>query len=414
MTFKERVLASAPRHIQLHKSLEETSYAAAAARQIEAYISQIDGKIATETKTVEKLHWKVSKERAEYEIFRESHPNSSAQNLLGKSDSFAAKTENEEYKYDDVLEAQAKATRNLETLKANLEEAQAKLPGLKEAAQLHTTYQSELSSLYETLFSAPHPPFLTLDIATSLLGRAQDSYTAASKLFDTASQTVQLLADAQKCLALALNSVTNALDARRRDIKWAPITSSFNSSLVKLGTDGLGPAGGIDSERNAMALAQEQAIEAEGLLGRARRLEPNFVKQIATIQVAQLDFLVSCGAAEGAGSRGKGGKRVPFNIVRFEEKMDVAERDLKRAVAECTRELNAAKERVGSLKREVGEAKDRLEDAEMGVRMAREEIFRRIVDGEDLGEDVYFGGGLFGEMKPLEPLPSYVPAAYKN
>ena len=403
MSFKERVLASAPRHIQLHISLEKTSHAAATARQIEASISQIDGKIATETKTLEKLYWKVSKERAEYEISRES-----------QSESFAAKTENEEHENNNVLEAQAKANQNLETLKANLEEAQAKLPGLKEAAQLHTAYQSELSSLYDTLFSAPHPPFLTLDIATSLLGRAHASYTAASKLFDTASQTVQLLTDAQKCLNLALNSVTNALDARRRDTKWVPMANSFNTSVDRLSTDRSGLAGGIDAERNAMALAQEQAVEAEGLLERARGLEPNFVKQVGAIQVAQLDFLVSCGAVEGPRSQGKGGKKVPFNIVRFEEKMDVAERDLKRAVAECARQVNSAKERVGSLKREVDEARDRLEDAEMGVRMAREEIFKRIVDGEDLGEDVDFGGGLFGEMKPLEPLPSYVPTAYKN
>lgn len=393
MTFQERVLASAPRHTQLLKSLEETSHAAAAAQQTEAYISQLEGQIAAETKTVEKLSWKVSKERTEYETSRNS---------------FAAKTDNEEHEYNDILEAQAKAARNLEMLKANLQEAQDKLPDLKGAAQLHTTYQSELTSLYDTLFSPPQPPFLTLDIATSLLARAQASHTAASKLFDTASQAMQLLTDAQGCFTLALNSVTNALGTRRRDTEWAPMTHSFNTSGVGLGTDGSGLADGIGAARNAMAMAQGQAGEAEGLLRQARRLDPMFVQQIVATQVAQPDYFVSCGAAVGAGSQGRSGKRVAFNLVRFKEKMDVAERELKRAVVECAREVNAAKERVGLLKGEVDEARERLEDAEMGVRRAREEIVGRVMDGEDLGEDMGLGGGLFAEMKPLEPLPSYV------
>jgi chromosome segregation ATPase len=400
MAFQQRVLTSAPRHTQLLISIEETSYAAVAAQQTEAYISQLEGQIATETKTVEKLHWKVSKERAEYETFHKPHLNHSAGNLIGTSDSFTAKSE-KEHEYNDVVEAQVKATRNLETLKANLQEAQAKLPGLKREAELHITYQSELTSLYDTLFSPPHPPFLTLDIATSLLARAQASHTAASQPFDAACQAVQLLTDGQKCLSLALNSVTSALDSRRKDTEWGVLTTSHpNPPTAGPGKDGSGPA-------NAIAIAQGQAREAEGLLGRARRLEPKSVQQIAATQVAQPDFWVSCGAA--VGSQGRGGKRVPFNIVRFKERVDVAERDLKRALAECAREVNAAKERVALLKGKVDEARERLEDAELGVSRAREEIFRRVVDGEDLGEDVGFGGGLFGEMRPLELLPSYVP-----
>jgi hypothetical protein len=396
MTFQQRVIASAPRHIQLHKSIEETSHAATATQQTEAYISRLKRQIASETKTIEKLYWKVL--RSEHETSPDS----------------AIKTEKEELEYNDVLEARAKATRYLETLKVNLEEAQVKLPGLKEAAQLHTTYQTELTSLYDTLFSPPHPPFLTVDIATSLLGRAQTSHTAASKILDTASQTVQLLIDAQKCLTMALSSIANAIYVRRRDAEWMPMTNSINASSVGLGTDGSEPARGIDAERNAMAIAQEQAVEAEGLLRQAKRLEPSFVQQIAATQVEQLDFLVSCGAAAGFGSQGRGEKRVPFNIVRFRELMGVAERDLRRAVAECARKVNTARERVGLLKQELEGARERLEDAEMRVRTAREEIFRQVLNGEDLGEDVYFGGGLFGEMRPLEPLPSYVPVLYKG
>jgi phage-related tail protein len=398
MTFQDRVLASAPRHAQLLKSLAETSNASAAAQQTEAFISQLEGQIAAETKTVERLRWKVSKERVESETLHDPR--------------LANKPDKGEYEYTDV-EAQEKVARILETLKANLQEAQAKLHGLKEAAQLHTVYQSELTSLYDNLFSPPHPPFLTLDIANSLLALAQDAHSAASKPFETARQNVQLLTDAQECYTLALNSVTNALDARRREIGWGlPIKNTFHLSRgvgLGIGIDASEPSGGLVAERNAMAMVQGQAGEAEELIRRAKCLEPKFVMDIAPTQVAYLDFWVSCGAAVGVGSQGRGGNRVQFNVVRFIEKMEVAERDLKKAVAECAREVNAARERVGLLKGKLDEARERLSDAEIGVRSAREEIIRRVVDGEDLGEDVGLDTGLFGEMRPLELLPSYVP-----
>lgn len=161
-----------------------------------------------------------------------------------------------------------------------------------------------------------------------------------------------------------------------------------------------------------MAMAQSEASQAESLLAQTRRLDPSSGRNISPIQLANPDFLISCGAAisTSSGSRRSSIRPVQFNAFRFKEKMDVAERDLKRVIAEVAREMGMVRERLQRLKREVDEAGERVEEAEREVRRAREEIFQRVVDGEDVGgeEGGMMGGGLFGELQ-LEPLHSYAP-----
>jgi peroxiredoxin family protein len=394
MAFQERIRSSSSRHTQLLQSFQETSYAPSATQQTAAYIIELQSKIPIETKALEKLHWKVSKERSEYEMYRDASLKRFAYKLTGRKEDFDAKVSKEEREYREILEVQTKAKQKLETTKINLEESQRKLLEYETAAAQHAIVKSELTILYASVFEspheAPHPPYVILQTSQTALARAKAAHAEALKPFDHASQVITHLEDSNKYLTWALNNVANALSSANTP----PMTMSVGIvDNMRFSEQALG------TEKNAMAQAQALASQAEIVFDQARRMDRD-VRVVAKVRLAQGDWLY-----EGvqAGRMGADGLKKAFNSYRFKEKIKATEADLKKAREEMETELQAARGRRDVFGVEVEEARERLEEAEVGVRKARGEVWKAVAEGREGELEIWSDQG------GLDAPPSYAP-----
>jgi hypothetical protein len=130
-------------------------------QQNAAYISELQVQIPIETKNAEKLHWKVIKDRSEFEMYRNDYIKKFAYKLKGRQDEYATITSNEERIYHETLHLALRAPRPLRLR-------------LRPAPPPHPAEHQALASAH----------------------RAHSVLTATQAPFDLETQTVALLSDA--------------------------------------------------------------------------------------------------------------------------------------------------------------------------------------------------------------------------
>jgi chromosome segregation ATPase len=381
MAFQERIRSSHSLNTQLVSTLSSTSNTPREVRETSQYITELQSRIEIGTKNLKSLRWKVERLRSEYEVLRDGSTKRLLSKVSGKTEELLAKTSKAEQEYQDALEEQAKANKNLEASQRNLEEAQRSLPHLKDQAAIHAATRSELGDLYNYIFALPHAEYSQETTAKQEIALLQVPISDLQKQIDRESQVLKLLTDARKCLIWSHAAIMNAHGTNSNN--FAPISEHH--------------ALGVNIVRNAMSTAQLHAMQADLVFNSAQLVQPG-IQNMRELKILEERLLLGS-------SSGPSGVSRLLDIKELTERIGECRAEMVAVIDEVGREIGVAKRRLQRL----GEEKEELEgEARDILRRARQEVIGMVVEGREVDGEGREAGADEERQAPVGP-PGYSP-----
>jgi hypothetical protein len=381
MTFQERIRSSNSLNTQLISTLSSTPDASREVRETLQYITELLSQIEIGTKNLESLRWRVERLRSEYEVLRDGSTKRLFSKVSGKTDELLAKTSKAEQEYQDAFEEQAKANKNLEASRRNLDEAQRSLPHLRDQAAIQAATRSELDDLYNSIFALPHAEYPQEATAKQEIALLRVPISDLQKQIDIESQALKLLTNARKCLIWSHAAIMNAHSADSNNF----VALSEHHAL------------GVNIVQNAMSTAQLHAMQAELVFSSAQLVQPS-IQNMKELKILEERCLL------GSSSRPGGASRL-LDAKELAERIKNCRAEMVPVIDEVGREIGVAKKRVQRL----GEEKEELEaEARDILRTARQEVIGMVVEGREVEGEV-MEAGTDEEVQAPVGLPGYSP-----
>ncbi|KAI1119671.1 hypothetical protein F5Y14DRAFT_396125 [Nemania sp. NC0429] len=346
----DRLQSAAPRNEQLLDTLSQTDNAPLALKQQKQYIQDLDGQLQEVGGRIDLLKQEMQKEQKDHVKYRDSVTKRWAYKVTGNKDKFAAKAEKEEKEYFDALQKLHQATTLQENIKGMKAEALDVLKNLEQECARRTTAQSELDTLYASIFQGPTPSFPEEDDAERNVERALQTYNATCAKLEADRQVQSLLEAARKHIGSAYNSVEDALDGSRLDM--------FG-----------GGAAADMMERSALHHAEMNVTQAQMMVAQAQRVSPE-VQGMPATHIAQGN-LFSDVLFDNI-----------FSDMAFHDKIKDSRAEVQRCAQALQVQLTAAKERCRASEQLSKAQSGSLKTAREELQKVRQNIFRRLADGD--------------------------------
>jgi hypothetical protein len=347
---QERILTANARNLTLLKTLTETDYVAGALQQNGQFVASLTANIADQTKAVKTLSLTVSKEQADHEKYRDSTMKRLAFKLSGKKEAFAARAEKEEKEYFEAIQKRFNAQRYLESLQTTLADAQATRKELEQAASVHRDAQSQLDSLYESIFAGQTPDFPEEDAKEFPVREAAMQLQAAQMRLGVESQVRMILVSADEVMRGLLRDLDQAESASEMDM-W-----------------GLGGTYADVAERSALANAQGKASRVRMLVAQARNLHSG-VGSVGPMTIAEGNWMSDVLFDN------------VFSDMKFHDKIMDSVQQCRGVHAQVVGETKKAIERENAARQEAGRATAKLEAARRELQDVRRSVFERLAGG---------------------------------
>lgn len=380
MTFQERIRFSYSLYNELVTTISITSNASHEVRQTSQYIAELESRIKKGIKNLKSFQPKVERLRSDYEKLRDGSTKRLFSKISGRTDELVTKTSKAEQEYQDALEEQAKAIKNLETSQRNLEEAQCSLSHLNDQAEIHSATVSELDDLYSVIFSLPHAEYPQEITANQEITLLQAQISDLQKQINKESRALKLLTNARKSLLWSQAAIQNAQDADNN--KRGP---NIEHHLT-----------GLNIVRNAMSTAQLHAMQADSAYTSAQLVQPS-IQNMQELKLLEQSFWL--------GSSYKPGFYRLLDATELTSKIGKCCMEMKPVVDEVGREIRVAKERVQTLGEEKQELEGEMRDI---LRRARQQVIGQVIEGSWVDRESREARTDEEEQGPIGP-PGYSP-----
>ncbi|KAL8963434.1 MAG: hypothetical protein Q9193_000304 [Seirophora villosa] len=346
MSAQQLLIQAASKNAELLQGLNETAHASSALQQSQAYLSDLDREINECDAHIKRLESKTKAELADHKKYAESTARRFMHRAVGKKEQFAEKASKEEREYAEALAEENQAKSRREEWVKNRDEARKHHAELEGINSTHRRLQAELDSLYNSIFAGPTPDFPDEDQKEWALRQASDAFNEAKRRHEAEAQAVRCLQDADKFMAQALHSLTEARSHSRMDM--------FGGGTL---TDMM--------ERNALTRAQGATDKVQMLVSQAQRLSPD-MQGLGNIEIAH--------------------GHVMSDIMFDNIFTDMAQHDrIKDSQAQAQREarnlkdlLARAQQRSGQLLQGANAALARLEASRKELQQVRQDTFERV------------------------------------
>ncbi|KAH7034767.1 uncharacterized protein B0I36DRAFT_346657 [Microdochium trichocladiopsis] len=299
---------------------------------------------------LKKLELARKKELKEHENYRDSVMKRFAYRVGGKTDKFAAKAAKEEKEYFDVLQKLQQQTDQKNTIESMIADGNQIKSGLENQTQAHKQAQLDLDSLYQGIFQGTTPDFPEEDSLEKSAEAASQAHHQASLEAKNCEQVFNMLNDAWNALRQAAAYIEEALSHSRMDMFGGGTMSDM-------------------MERNALSKAQNSIHRAEMLTTQAQRLSPH-VKDLPSVGIDHGNIMSDVFFDN------------IFTDMAFHDKIKNSRTQLQRAVAACEQQIDAARERSTAAQHEMQQRWDALLTARNQLQKAREQIFERVLGGQ--------------------------------
>ncbi|KIK66219.1 hypothetical protein GYMLUDRAFT_69961 [Collybiopsis luxurians FD-317 M1] len=268
-----QIRSTAPYHQSLLQTLNSLQYAPSALAQQTSYLRDLEAELKKVKQAVKQLGEKTKKERKEHEELRDSTTRRLAARLKGKSgvEKYEAKKEKEEREYVEALENEMRERGKQTMLDNMIQEAKKVKADLEQKSQQLEQTKREISNLYHQVFDGPTMEFPQDDALEQELAAAQATYDRIQAILNSHSQSVNLLAQADQMLGMALQKMDDALGYSTWDVYGGGSLSDM-------------------MERDALANAAVFTAKAEMLLNQAQRTSSD-VQPIGSLRVHDMSVL---------------------------------------------------------------------------------------------------------------------------
>ncbi|KAI3331939.1 hypothetical protein HD806DRAFT_478836 [Xylariaceae sp. AK1471] len=345
----DQLQSAAPRNKELLEILSQTDHAPLALRQQNLYIQDLDVQLRDVKKQIDLLGHERWKEQKGHEKYRDSVMKRWAYKVSGNKEKFAAKAEKEEKEYFEVLQKLHQASALEENLKTMRSEALGAQNNLEQEDMRHTTAQSELDSLYASIFQGTTPSFPEEDDVERQAISIAKAYNSACAKLEADRQVQRILEDASKRLKSSLSHVEDALDSSRMDM--------------------FGSAGADMMERTALHSSEMDLVQAQMLIMQAQRFSPE-VQSLPPVNIAS-GHLMSDVLFDNI-----------FTDLEFHDKIKQSRTEVQRCQQALLAQLTAAKERCHASEEQIKSQSQLLSNAREELQKFRQGIFERLANGE--------------------------------
>ncbi|KAJ8127011.1 hypothetical protein O1611_g6627 [Lasiodiplodia mahajangana] len=343
---------AAPRNQQLLDILSETDNAPSALDQQKRYILDLDNQLQDVKKRIATLERDRSKEHKDHEKYRDSVMKRWAYKVTGNKEKFAAKAEKEEREYFDVLQKLHQATTLEENLQGMRAEAFGVQQGFEQACTRRAAAQTDLDTLYASIFQGPTPSFPEEDAAERNMESASQAYNYTSAKLEADRKVQYILEEASKRIKSSLLDIEDALDASRLDMFGGGATADM-------------------MERNALQKAEMNVAQAQMMVVQAQHISPE-VRDLPPVNIAQGN-LFSDVLFDNI-----------FSDMEFHDKIKASRAEVQRCQNALLAQLTAAKERTQILEQQSKTQSGVLKTAREELQKTRQNIFGRLAEGDVL------------------------------
>ncbi|KAH6637222.1 hypothetical protein F5144DRAFT_592152 [Chaetomium tenue] len=268
---------AAAKNTELLRVLSETDYAAPALEQQKQLITDLESEAAKSDRRLSIMDIKRVREFSDHKEYRDSVLRRFLFKAAGQRAAFEARAQKEETEYFQALQALQSEQQVNTNIKSQLTAARQAATDLSAQVTRHTTAQTSLDQLYESIFSGPTPALPGEDEHEQRTTAAQRTYLDVRGRAEAEQMAVRLLAGAQREMANASKAMEQALTASRHDM-W-------------------GSGGSIADmmERNALQRAESEMLGARMQVVQARGFSAAIKASAAKVRqaAARLDAMAA-------------------------------------------------------------------------------------------------------------------------
>ena len=360
----------------LLQGLHETDSAPSQLEQQNAYIKDLDHQIANTNKRVTDLKRKTAAELKDHEKYRDSTMRRFAHKATGRKEKFADKAAKEEKEYFDAIQAQKSAEDELAYVQQLKAEASQQRDKFSTSAERHKHLQSQLDALYHSIFAGHTPEFPDED-------RKEEACNASSQHLSTLNQSLEK----EKHILFLLGQTVQKLSEARNALDGAYGMSQYDMF-------GGGTMAGMQ-KRNYLERAESCIQQVRMLQSQVKQVAPD-IPNLGPLQIA-MGSIWSDVVFDNI-----------FTDMQMHEQVKASIQQVDRAGNKCSDIIRGRENNLQKLQGEVGHANERLKNARVELQTAREDAFRRVLGGEQVGS------GLGSSMVGADGLPEYAPQDYAS
>lgn len=362
-----KIQEAASQNALLLQGLHETDSAPSQLRQQDAYINNLNVQMTKINAKVADLRKKTATELKDHEKYRDSNVQRFAHKATGRKERFAEKAAKEEKEYFHAMQAQKSAEDELAYVQHLKSEAEGARKDYATSAERHNHLQGQLDALYNSIFAGHTPNFPLED-------RAEDSCNTAQHHLSSLHQRMEM----EKHTLFLLGQISSKLSDARTALDGAYSMSQYDMF-----------GGGT------MASMQKRNYleRAESCIQQVRMLQqqlPSDVPQLGELQIAS-GSIWSDVVFDNI-----------FSDMDMHEKVKQSIAQVDRVGAQCGDIIRGREEGLNRLQREVAEAEEGIRKARVELQRAREDAFKRVVEGQS-----GMGEGPPGYAAPSEAPPGY-------
>ncbi|KAK6088447.1 hypothetical protein SCUP234_00935 [Seiridium cupressi] len=211
MTIANKICDAAPRNSQLLSILLQTQYATIDLDQQRDSVARIEERLLTVRQRIKQLDEKRESGLKKHKSYRDSVVKKFAYRLSGHSDEFAARKDQGEQEYFEVLQQGQQAKEEEDRLLAEKVEALTVRTSLEQVVKRRTEAQNQLDALYDSIFHGPTPEFPEEDELERKAEEALSIYHFEGFKAASNREILETLKAARDQAVLALNEIVEAL-----------------------------------------------------------------------------------------------------------------------------------------------------------------------------------------------------------
>ncbi|KFY45653.1 hypothetical protein V494_00851 [Pseudogymnoascus sp. VKM F-4513 (FW-928)] len=351
MTINEVLRATAADNDRLLKIISETDYAPTALQQSNSYVVSLKKDIIAQEKLLRDTKRTIAREEAEHKEYQTSHVKRLAYRLGGKREKFEQKASKEEQDWVEAVHRGFEVQKKLDLLNRNLAEATKTSADMEKVAATYTQAQSELDSLYTSVFQGPTPDIPEEDQREAAVNQASTEFNWAQGTVDKEKQVNNLLMGAMRFLNNAAQDVEDARSNAKMD------AFGFDSIFMDI------------AEANALTRVRQNVGQAEMLVSQARSIEP-LIGDIGDVVHAQHHFMSEVLFDN------------VFSDMKKYEEIKKSQASIMKAKNSLGNMIQATNERFEAAVAKRMEAKHALEGKRQQLQHIRAEAYQKLARGE--------------------------------